>query len=277
MVSKSHAVSAMGSNCGCIPHELRNLNRWVCASEGSKRPLCSFSKHPANVTDRSTWGSFEEAREAVESGKRDWLGFVFADDGYVGIDIDDGFDEYGFPKTDALEFIRSCNSYTEISKSGKGFHIICKGDLPFKGKANGEGWEIYKDGRFFVLTGHVLEAYEVVRDGTSAIKALLNQKFQNTVSNQEKSSSNVIWKPVWGEPIDADSGRIRLDPDYPEISSGSRHLSLVSFCGTWFSAGCSDEFVFKLAERANEKYLKPPLPDEEVSQVVRSCAKYRRG
>lgn len=266
----------MGSNCEGIPRELRKLNRWVCASNDSKRPLCSFSKHPANVTDASTWGSFDEAREAVESGRRDWLGFVFADDGYIGIDIDDGFDDFGLPRKDALDFIERCDSYTEVSKSGRGFHIVCKGDLPFKGKANGKGWEVYKDGRFFVLTGHVLNGHEVVKDGGPAVEALLDEKFQSAAPNQGRSSSNVIWKPVWGDPVDEAAKRVRLDPDYPEVGSGARHLSLVSFCGAWYSAGCSEKFLAKLAHRANRRFLKPPLPDEEVNQVVRSCAKYRR-
>ena len=62
----------------------------------------------------------------------DGIGFVFtSDDRYTGIDLD----KCRNPKTGeispkAVEIVRLLNSYTEISPSGCGLHIILKGKLP---------------------------------------------------------------------------------------------------------------------------------------------------
>ena len=74
-----------------IPEELKNMNQWVCAWDNSKIPMKAFEKKAASSTAPDTWSSFEQAEWAVENGYYDNLGFVFADNGLVGIDIDAGF------------------------------------------------------------------------------------------------------------------------------------------------------------------------------------------
>lgn len=269
----------MGSRYSRIPQELRELDRWVCTSDRAdvpKRPYTPFSQHPANVNKPHTWGRFSEAMESVEEGRYDYLGFVFADDGYVGVDIDVGFDEMGFPTEEALDFIKRCNSYTEISKRGHGFHIICKADLPFSGANDRHGWEVYKTARHFVLTGNVLDGFEDIADGSDAIARLLEERFSDDIEVEQEDAGpriakRCIWKPKWDVPS---NGRIPLNPTYEKVASGARHLSLVSFCGQWINAGESGKRLLLLTKDANERYMVPPLPDEEVEQIVKSCAKY---
>jgi primase-polymerase (primpol)-like protein len=57
------------------------------------------------------------------------VGFVFSsDDPYVGIDLDGCRNpQTGYIEPWALEIVRRLNSYTEISRSGTGLHIIAKG------------------------------------------------------------------------------------------------------------------------------------------------------
>lgn len=270
----------MGTRCEAIPVELRRLKRWVCASEGSKRPLCSFADRPASVDDASTWGTFEEAAEAVRAGRRDWLGFVFADDGYVGVDIDGAFGSDGLPSREAVAFMRAAGSYAEVSKSGRGLHVVCRGALPFKGRADAHGWEAYRDGRFFVLTGNVVGSLREVADADEALAALVADRFASAAPRPGRTGprarEEAIWQPDWGEPVDGSTGRVRIAPSYPAVRSGSRHLSLVSLCGAWAGAGCSRPHLAALARQANERYLEPPLPQAEVEQVVRSCERYGR-
>ena len=71
-----------------IPEELKNLKQWVCAWDTSKIPMKSFERKAASSTAPETWGTFEQAQAAVEGGMYDHIGFVFADNGIVGIDID---------------------------------------------------------------------------------------------------------------------------------------------------------------------------------------------
>ena len=75
-----------------IPEELRSLKRWVCVWEDSKVPMKAWEKEAASSTNPDTWSDFETALESCNKGFYDYCGFVFAGDGYVGIDIDAGVD-----------------------------------------------------------------------------------------------------------------------------------------------------------------------------------------
>ena len=138
-----------------IPEELKNMNQWVCAWDNSKIPMKAFEKKAASSTAPDTWSSFEQAEWAVENGYYDNLGFVFADNGLVGIDIDAGFED-GLMTPLCADIMTACKSYTEKSRSGRGVHILLRGTLPFHGKNNLAGVEIYKARRFFIMTGKQL-------------------------------------------------------------------------------------------------------------------------
>ena len=71
-----------------IPEELKNQNQWVCAWDGSKVPMRAFERKAASSTAPDTWSTFEQAEWAVENGHYDHIGYVFADQNIVGIDID---------------------------------------------------------------------------------------------------------------------------------------------------------------------------------------------
>ena len=133
-----------------IPEELKNMNQWVCAWDNSKIPMKAFEKKAASSTAPDTWSSFGQAEWAVENGYYDNLGFVFADNGLVGIDIDAGFED-GLMTPLCAYIMTACKSYTEKSRSGRGVHILLRGSLPFHGKNNLAGVEIYKARRFFIM------------------------------------------------------------------------------------------------------------------------------
>src|SRR5687767_3072794 len=88
----------------------------------------------ASVNDPGSWGSFEDAIAAVTDGKADGIGRVLGD-GFAVIDIDGCRDAYtGNITTDAQEIIAELNSYTELSPSGTGLHVWCRGTLPAGGR-----------------------------------------------------------------------------------------------------------------------------------------------
>ena len=132
-----------------IPEELKKLNQWVCAWDTSKIPMKSFERKAASSTAPDTWGSFDQAQAAVENGVYDHVGFVFADTGLVGIDIDVGFED-GLMTPICADIMKACQSYTEKSKSGRGVHILLRGNLPFSGRNNLKGVEIYKARRLVI-------------------------------------------------------------------------------------------------------------------------------
>jgi KaiC/GvpD/RAD55 family RecA-like ATPase len=139
-----------------IPEPLKVCNDWVCYKRAaSNRKIPKNPKNGRNCTgDYENWGvSYQQAVEAVKKYGFDGLGFVFKKgNGFCGIDLDDCITEGGIvPK--AKKVVDFCKSYTEVSVSGKGLHIIIEknGHEPFVKKD--KGIEIYTQDRFFALTG----------------------------------------------------------------------------------------------------------------------------
>lgn len=166
-----------------IPVELREREQWVCwkleprqGKDGmTKVPYCATGGGKASSTDPVTWSAFSEAVQAVKDRGYDGVGFVFSrNDPYVGIDLDNALDENGEVKPAQLEVLRGLGSYTELSQSGKGLHVILKGETPGNqsmkcGNAfgEGEGLEIYPSSRFFIMTGNRLDGFPAsIQNGT---------------------------------------------------------------------------------------------------------------
>lgn len=250
--------------------DLKIMKRWVCADKGSKLPLKPLEDAPASVDDPNTWTDYYTAHKAVESGIHDYVGFVFANDGIVGVDIDDGYDEDGFLTVKASEIIGWCQSYTERSRSGRGFHILLRGDLPFKGKNNRDGVEIYKAGRYFILTEDTLLYSEIIGN-QDAINKICIKYFPPKEGESQKNDR--IYSPVWPMP---EPRKMPLRPSYPGIPQGCRNVSLLSLAGGLHSAGWDAMEIYNEIRYANKQACKPPLTDGECENIVMSVLRYER-
>lgn len=255
-----------------IPIELRKLNQWVCTKGDSKIPMNFNTSSPASSTDPSTWCSFYTAFNSIKDGIYDYLGFVFNDNGIVGIDIDDGYDEDGFLSDIAVDIISKCKSYTEKSKSGRGFHILVKGDLPFKGKNNLKGVEIYKVARYFIMTGDTL-LYSNIEENQEVIDYIIEKYFPEIRENKtDKPITDTIYTPEWSKP----NGKIPLKPKYKPIPDGARNLSLTSLAGQLHNVGYTKESIYKELLYVNSVACNPPLNNNEIQCIVNSITRYQR-
>lgn len=150
-------------NLDKIPAELKQYPQWIVwryespyGSKPTKVPYNPANGFRASTTDRSTWGTFEAARNtfANSNGSFAGIGFVFTpQDPFCGIDLDD-------PNGDAEAFARQqaifnyLPSYAEYSPSGKGVHIIAKASTATGRKRSLV--EIYSQDRYFTMTGNVM-------------------------------------------------------------------------------------------------------------------------
>ena len=260
-------------NLDNIPQDLQRLPQWVCTKGDSKVPLFAGGGYAASSVDSDTWSTFTMARASVEKGYYDYLGFVFNDNGIVGIDIDDGYDEDGLMSELASDIIGKCGSYTEKSKSGRGFHILLYGDLPFKGKNNLKGVEIYKAARFFIMTGDTL-IYRDMVENQEAIDYILGKYFPDVPKQNEsnRAVTNRIYTPIWVKT----EGKIGLRPEYPPIPDGTRNISLVSLAGQLHSLGYKREEIYRELLYVNSVACKPPLDVNEIQSIVSSVTRYKR-
>ena len=255
-----------------IPHELKTLDQWVCTKSDSKVPMIANTTECASSSNPITWVAFQNAVSSVECGNHDNVGFVFNNNGIVGIDIDDGFDEDGFISELAADIISVCKSYTEKSKSGRGFHILLKGDIPFKGKNNRNGVEIYKQSRFFIMTGDVM-LYDKIIDNQDAIDYIIDKYFPTTRENNTSHNTvDRIYTPIWNRP----QGRIQLRPVYPKITSGSRNICLTSLAGQLHNQGCTPQQILEEISYCNKVACEPMLYERELLTIVNSVTRYKR-
>jgi len=142
-----------------IPEELKIRPQWVVwqavGDKPDKVPYSARTGRKASSTDLMTWSTFEEAVEAYERGQYSGLGFVFCSgDPYTGVDLDSCVDEDSQIAGWALEIARYFDSYTELSATGTGLHVIVRGDVPNRRKGD---IEVYSSKRFFTVTGHIVE------------------------------------------------------------------------------------------------------------------------
>ncbi|SEQ01342.1 phage NrS-1 polymerase family protein [Natrinema salaciae] len=179
---------------GSIPTALQEHEQWICwrtqerDGKATKVPIVPGTGDYASATDPGTWRSFDDALEYYQRGDAAGIGFVFTqEDPFVGVDLDDCRDpETGAPNDAAREIIVELDSFTEVSPSGTGYHVLIRGSIPGDRSRRGPV-EMYETARFFTVTGdHVnaTPARVIERDG--ALEAVYNEYIGETESPRNK-------------------------------------------------------------------------------------------
>lgn len=163
-----------------VPDRLLNSEQWVCwrteerNDKPTKVPVNPATGRYASATDADTWGSFESCRSYATDRSDYGIGFVFTeDDSLVGVDLDDCREpESGAVEPWAESIIEQLDSYTEISPSGTGFHVLVAGSFPDDRNRRGE-LEVYQHARFFTVTGdHVSGTPRSINPRTDELVAI---------------------------------------------------------------------------------------------------------
>lgn len=215
---------------GNIPVEPQALPQWVCwgaqgTTSGTKEwkvPYNPGTGQRAKAGQPSTWATFETACAGVAAGYYYGIGFEFSEtDPFVGVDFDHCIQD-GQLAPEVAAWVEQFDSYTEISPSGTGLHIICKGKLP-GGAIKTAAVEIYDRSRYFTLTGNVYGPARPLRDAQNAIDAL----YAALAATRQKSED----KPT--EPL---PGSVSLtDEKLLEIAANAKNSELFTalFTGNW--------------------------------------------
>ncbi|GAB7121021.1 phage NrS-1 polymerase family protein [Natrinema pallidum] len=214
-----------------LPEQLRERDQWVCWREKprdgkpTKIPVTPGNGEFASSTDPDTWASVETALEYADSGDADGMGFVFTDDDpIVGVDLDDCRD----PKTEtvddaAQDIIERLDSYTEISPSGTGFHVLIEGELP-DGRNRRGSIELYDTARFFTVTGDSLEEMPSrVARRQDALESIHQEYVQDTDTDAKSESGH---RGTTDEQVPTDEGAdIDVDLEDEELLEKARNAS----------------------------------------------------
>lgn len=190
-------------NYQVIPQEMKDIPNWVCwksypdpkSHSGIKKvPINPYTGGQAMSNNPQTWSDYDTAVRA--SVNYDGIGFMFSNSGYFGIDLDDcrsDIDSYlkGGRNNIVAEFINTMQTYAEISQSGNGIHLICRGTLPPSGRRRGKV-EMYDSGRYFIMTGKKIGGFPEITDGTERVKTL-HAKYLGTQRPAPATSALPMW------------------------------------------------------------------------------------
>ena len=172
-----------------IPDDIKACPQWLVwqyvkkddRSKPTKIPCRAKDGRQASNANPNDWCSFEDALAAFRNNARyTGIGFVFTEnDPFAFIDIDDtsGIENPDLKADqDALVTWIKQNapaSYTEISPSGAGYHIIlkCNPDTIPQGKRKGVG-EVYVTGRYATFTGNTVNGRTEIIEGTKFVREI---------------------------------------------------------------------------------------------------------
>lgn len=258
-----------------IPQELKALPNWICwdAVPDEKRgkikkvPINALTGGGAMSNNPSTWCDFDTAVKASE--KHSGIGFMFGGCPYFGVDIDGKEEELeayqrGENGNIISEFISTLQSYAEISQSGKGIHIICRGTLPKRGRRKGSV-EMYEDGRFFVMTGNSCSEYAGISDCTESIKPLHEKYIGGGREPQAKirpavslSSADDIVKAAAGAKNGGKFVALYGGDTAGYTSSSEADMALCSILAFWTGCDASKmDVIFRSSGLMREKWDRP--------------------
>lgn len=146
-----------------IPSELAERRQWVVwrfeERDGKRTKVPMQPGTPArraSSTDPATWSDHAAAVHAAQHG--DGIGYVFSvDDPFAGVDLDHCVTD-GKLHPAAAKIVERLDSYTEVSPSGRGVHVLvraCVNGGPSRTSATpwGSCFENYDHGRFFCVSG----------------------------------------------------------------------------------------------------------------------------
>src|SRR5215211_2420572 len=170
---------------------IRDLRQWVCwrseerDGKSTKIPYSPITGRRASSTNPDTWGGYPEAVRACRKRGYDGLGFVFTeDDPFCGVDLDGCLD----PLTEEIEpsawtIIEELDSYTEVSPSGTGVHILVRAALP-EGRNRKGRFEAYDRGRYFTVTGrHLAGSPQRIENRQEELQCVVRRVFGEEDTN----------------------------------------------------------------------------------------------
>lgn len=163
--------------------ELPNWVLWKYLERDGKRTKVPYSirGHAASSTNPEDWSTYDDITDFYGKHRKQYagIGVVFDGTGMCGVDLDHCLNDDQSVKEWAQPIIgRFSETYMEVSPSGTGIKIWCRGKIPGGGIteefADGRV-EIYDRGRYFTVTGNAFnDAPLQVEDQQSDINWLLS-------------------------------------------------------------------------------------------------------
>jgi len=171
--------------------KIRDLRQWLCwrieerDGKPTKVPYSPATGERADSTLPETWTGYREAVRACKDEGYGGIGFVFTpEDDLCGVDLDKCLDpETGEIEPWAQEIIQELDSYTEISPSGTGVHVLVRAALP-EGRNREGRFEAYDRSRYFTVTGeHLAGTPQIIEERQEQLQSVVRRVFGEESAN----------------------------------------------------------------------------------------------
>lgn len=236
-----------------IPAELKRWPQWVVwryeflEGKWTKPQRQARGGRLARATDRTTWDTFENALTAYQTGEWDGVGFCPSEhDPFVFVDYDDCVQDSALDA--AVEPLVRDVTYAEMSPSRGGVRQVLKGQLPGRGRKQGNV-EVYDRGHYLTLTGRKLRmAPAEIRDDQQHVERLYELVRKPTHDRHDRGARDHDHERRYG--VHERGGRIR------------------ELFGRLNSEGMSLELIIQAVLEENAKFFDPPKSEQEVRDEV---------
>ena len=183
-----------------IPQQLKALCQWGCyeleevSGQRTKVPYNPSTNQRASSTDPQSWVSFGTAQAAYSDLELyDGICFFLTEESdLVLIDLDNSISDDGSIIPWAMGIVKQFASYTEISQSGKGLHILITGSKPGN-RCNTAKYphkvEIYDHARQCCLTGNVLEGRSTIESRQEQLNELYGAIFVRELEQRQNPAT----------------------------------------------------------------------------------------
>ena len=192
--SKEDIPSVLSVLLDGIPQELKDIPRWVMwklvqrskpngEKVWTKMPM-TVDGTAASSTNAATWTSYDDVCDALIMGDGfDGIGLVLGAD-VQGIDLDDCRSADGSLTQLATEVLERVDGYAEVSPSGTGIKIFARTNLDGSRTKKEVGVELYREGRYFTVTGHQLNGHGKLADDTQDLGWLVQKVWGENLSQE---------------------------------------------------------------------------------------------
>lgn len=281
-----------------IPAELKSLQKWVMwRYEETERGQTKIPYMPhgkkASVTDPSSWVPFDVALAAMTTGQFSGIGFVLSrDDPYSIIDLDNKPTNPATPEQLARhqKIYETFNSYTELSVSGTGVHIVVRGAIP--SGVHRDNVEVYSELRFMAFTGNVLRDLPIVdfqqwllilhtemhstesaelidREGTMDDRELVDMAMNAANADKFNQLCRGEWEGEWPSQSEADFALLSIIGFYTVDNEQVRRIFRMTALGKREKATRDDKYLNRALAKIRAKQPEPL----DFSQLIENANK----
>lgn len=160
MTQNNNRTNPRRQHAGGIPDPLRERDQWIVTDD--REPF-----HPRedwNTPDRQL--SFSCAEDLAREHGGELAYALNPEDPFAIVDLDDVSSNGSFTE-EALTIVEQLDTYTEISRSGTGLHIVCRGtrlpEYQETGELTQQGkLELFDASQYVILTGEVLDSRRTI-------------------------------------------------------------------------------------------------------------------